>query len=104
MMQHCDKDPKFQEEVLAEMKKHLERKNANASNYAYLIDRVNVNTGKPQVYGTQMKLNQEGSSYEPKIVMELQNLNKRRAEVGLSTIEEYIGVMNSHYKGSLKKN
>lgn len=103
MMQHCDNDPKFQEEVLSEMKKHIERKNANPSNYAYLIDRVNVNTGKPQVYGTQMKLNQEGSSYEPKPVIEPQNLNKRREKVGLSTIEEYIGVMNSHYKGSLSK-
>jgi hypothetical protein len=103
MMQHCDRDPKFQEEVLLEMKKHIERKNANSSNYAYLIDRVNVNTGKSQVYGTQMKLNQEGSSYEPQPVIEPENLNKRRAEVGLGTIEEYIGVMNSHYKGSLKK-
>lgn len=103
MMQHCDKDPKFQEEVLSEMKKHIERKNANPSNYAYLIDRVNVNTGKPQVYGTQMKLNQDRTSYEPKIVIEPENLNKRRAEVGLGTIEEYIGTMNSHYKGSLSK-
>ncbi len=103
MMQHCDKDPKFQEEVLAEMKKHIERKNANSSNYAYLIDRVNVNTGKPQVFGTQMKLNQDRTSYEPKIVIEPENLNKRRAEVGLGTIEEYIGTMNSHYKGSLSK-
>jgi hypothetical protein len=103
MMQHCDKDPKFQEEVLSEMKKHIERKNANPSNYAYLIDRVNVNTGKPQVYGTQMTINKEESSYEPKPVIEPENLNKRREEVGLGTIEEYIGVMNSHYKGSLKK-
>jgi hypothetical protein len=103
MMQHCDRDPKFQEEVLSEMKKHIERKNADPSNYAYLIDRVNVNTGKPQVYGTQMKLNQEGSSYEPKPVVDPENLNKRRAEVGLGTIEEYIGIMNSHYKGSLTK-
>ena len=103
MMQHCDKDPKFQEEVLSEMKKHVERKNANPSNYAYLIDRVNINTGKQQVYGTQMKLNQDRTSYEPKIVIEPENLNKRRSEVGLGTIEEYIGTMNSHYKGSLSK-
>ena len=103
MMQHCDKDPKFQEEVLSEMKKHIERKNANPSNYAYLIDRVNVNTGKPQVYGTQMKLNQDRTSYEPQTVIEPENLNKRRSEVGLGTIEEYIGTMNSRYKGSLSK-
>ncbi len=103
MMQHCDRDPKFQEEVLSEMKKHIERKNANPSNYAYLIDRVNVNTGKEQIYGTQMILNKDQTSYEPKPVIEPENLNKRREEVGLGTIEEYIGIMNSHYKGSLKK-
>lgn len=103
MMQHCDRDPVFQEEVLSEMKKHIERKNANPSNYAYLIDRVSVNTYKPQVYGTQMKLNQNRISYEPQTVIEPENLNKRRAEVGLSTIEEYIGIMNSTYKGSLSK-
>ena len=103
MMQHCDKDPKFQEEVLSEMKKHIERKNADPSNYAYLIDRVNVNTGKPQVYGTQMRLNKDQTSYEPKPVIDSENLNKRRAEVGLGAIEEYIGVMNSHYSGSLSK-
>ena len=103
MMQHCDTDPKFQEEVLAEMKKHIERKNANPSNYAYLIDRVNVNTNKPQIYGTQMKLNHDQTSYEPKPVIDPENLNKRRAEVGLGTIEEYIETMNSYYKGSLTK-
>jgi hypothetical protein len=102
MMQHCDGDPKFQEEVLSEMKKHIERKNASSSNYAYLIDRVNVNTGKPQVYGTQMKVNNDRSSYEPQSVIDPENLNKRRAEVGLNTIEEYIETMNSLYKGSLK--
>jgi hypothetical protein len=103
MMQHCDRDPKFQEEVLSEMKKHIERKNANPSNYAYLIDRVNVNTNKIQVYGTQMTLNKDKTSYEPKPVIDPENLNKRRAEVGLGTIEEYIETMNSHYKGSLTK-
>lgn len=102
MMQHCDRDPKFQEEVLTDMKKHLERKNASSSNYAYLIDRVNVNTGKLQIYGTQMRLNNDQSSYEPKSVTDPDNLNKRRGQVGLDTIEEYIETMNSHYKGSLK--
>jgi hypothetical protein len=102
MMQHCDGDPKFQEEVLSEMKKHIDRKNASSSNYAYLIDRVNINTYKPQVYGTQMKVNNDRSSYEPQSVIDPENLNKRRAEVGLNTIEEYIETMNSVYKGSLK--
>ena len=103
MMQHCDTDAKFQEEVLSEMKKHMERKNANPSNYAYLVDRVKVNTNKLQIYGTQMILNKDQTSYEPKPVIDPENLNKRRESVGLGTIEEYIGIMNSHYRGSLSK-
>jgi tetratricopeptide (TPR) repeat protein len=103
LIQHGDKDPKFQEEVLSEMKKHIERKNANGTDYAYLIDRVNVNMGKPQIYGTQMRRNKETGITTPIDLFEPEKVNKRRAEVGLGTIEEYIGVMNSHYKGSLKK-
>ena len=81
----------------------MERKNANPSNYAYLVDRVKVNTNKLQIYGTQMILNKDQTSYEPKPVIDPENLNKRRESVGLGTIEEYIGIMNSHYRGSLSK-
>jgi hypothetical protein len=55
------------------------------------------------VYGTQLKINEKGTSYEPKTVIDPPNLNKRRAEVGLGTIEEAILVMNRHFATSLKK-
>jgi hypothetical protein len=44
-----------------------------------------------------------GYSYEPKPVIDVQNLNKRRAEVGLATIEEAVMLMNRHFAASLKK-
>jgi hypothetical protein len=98
LIQHSDKDPKFQEAVLSEMKKHVERKNANGTDYAYLIDRVNLNTGKQQIYGTQMRRSNETGVLAPHNLFEPENFNKRRAEVGLDTIEEYIETLN-RYRG-----
>lgn len=103
MVQRFDDDATFQQEVLVEMKKHIDKINANPMEFAYLTDRVNLNQGKPQVYGTQLKINEKGTSYEPKTVIDPPNLNKRRAEVGLGTIEEAILGMNRNFATSLKK-
>jgi hypothetical protein len=59
LMQHQDKHPKFQQTVLEKME--MEKGKFSPTNYAYLVDRVNVNTGKLQVYGTQMILNAAGT-------------------------------------------
>ena len=103
MVQRMDTDSTFQQEVLVDMKKNSDKVNANPIEFAYLTDRVNLNQAKPQVYGTQLKINEKGTSYEPKTVIDLKNLNKRRAEIGLGTIEEAISIMNSHFSTSLKK-
>ena len=103
LVQHFDSDSAFQQQVLVEMKKNIDKINASPTEFAYLTDRVNLNQKKLQVYGTQLQLNEKGSSYEPKPVIDVQNLNKRRAEVGLATIEEAVMLMNRHFAVSLKK-
>lgn len=103
MVQRFDSDSTFQQLVLVEMKKQIEKTNANPSEFAHLTDRFNLNHRKFQVYGTQLKLNEKGTTFEPKLVINPQNLNKRRAEVGLGTIEEAILIMNGHYSANLKK-
>lgn len=54
MVQHCDKWPEFQQKILNAMKPEVLKKNADAKDFAYLTDRVNINTGKKQIYGTQL--------------------------------------------------
>lgn len=103
MVQRMDIDSTFQQEVLMVMRKQIEKINASPIEFAYLTDRVNLNQGKPQVYGTQLKINEKGTSYEPKTVIDPENLNKRRAEIGLGTIEEAVSIMNGHFATSLKK-
>lgn len=103
LVQHQDLKVDFQEKVLTLMKTEVERNNASASDYAYLIDRVAVNQGKKQTFGTQMMLNPDSTSYIPKPVIDPENLNKRRLEIGLPSIEFYIDVMNKRYFGTLKE-
>lgn len=103
LVQHQDRHVDFQLAVLEDMKIEAEKENASYTNYAYLIDRVKVNQGEPQVYGTQMILNETGTSYMTKPVIDRENLDKRRAEAGLPPIESYIKIMNERFIGNLKK-
>lgn len=103
LVQHQDKHPTFQLQVLDKMKSHAENGNMNFFDYTYLVDRVKVNTGQLQVYGTQMTFNADSSSYIPKPVIDSEHLNERRKQAGLPTIEEYIEIMNDRYFGTLKK-
>jgi len=103
LVQHQDAHPDFQDSVLTQMKIEVDANKASGSNYAYLVDRVKVNTGQLQVYGTQMELNEEETSYIPKKVIDPDKLNERRLSIGLDSIESYIGYMNQVYSGTLKK-
>ena len=51
---------------------------------AMMKDRTLLNDGEPQIYGTQIIDGELGELFEPEYV------NKRRAEVGLGPIEEYL--------------
>ena len=39
------------------MKIEIDKRNAEPSNYGLLVDRVQLNIGEPQVYGTQVIYN-----------------------------------------------
>jgi hypothetical protein len=86
LVQHMDDDVAYQEESLALMKDLLPDE-VDRGNYAYLVDRVRVNEGGLQVYGSQGACN--GKSWEPKPMEDPENLEKRRAEMGLPSREDY---------------
>jgi hypothetical protein len=92
MVQHSDKDIDFQSRVLEKLKIEVESKNADGSNYGLLTDRVKINKGEKQIYGTQVTYTDEGQAY-PKPLLDSANVNKRRAEVGLEPIEQYLNMM-----------
>lgn len=99
MVQHSDHDPEFQERVLEKMKVQVEKNNADPVDYGYLVDRVKLNTGKQQVYGTQVDYNFEISQAYAKNLMDSVNVNNRRAAIGLEPLEVYLNDMSqSHFQ------
>lgn len=84
LVQHADDHPGFQAEVLERMEAYLDNGGVRARDYAYLFDRVAVNTGQLQRYGTQpaSQCNDDGSlDLQP--VEDIETLDERRAAMGL---------------------
>jgi hypothetical protein len=97
MVQHCDKNVGFQKEVLKKMKAELPKRNADPKNFAYLTDRVLLNTSQKQVYGTQLTYDIDSCQAIPKPLMDSLNVNKRRTEIGLEPIESYLNLMSQFH-------
>lgn len=99
MVQHSDHSPNFQKEVLEKMKIEVDKGNAIPSNYGLLIDRVNLNTGEKQIYGTQVTYNIETGQAYPKPLKDSLKVNERRKSIGLEPIEEYLnGMTEMHFE------
>ncbi|MEM6470396.1 MAG: DUF6624 domain-containing protein [Planctomycetota bacterium] len=94
LVQHADLDPAFQKECLRLMTA-MPKGEVAAVDIAYLTDRTLVADGKLQRYGTQCSGINGKTVVNP--VEDPVNLNKRRNELGLGTIEEYLETIQSAY-------
>lgn len=86
--QHADFDVAFQERVVNLMTEQVAQGLADATELAYLTDRVAVNLGQPQRYGTQVRC----AGGEPRPATPLadeSSLPERRRAVGLGTLDQY---------------
>ncbi|RYZ21194.1 MAG: hypothetical protein EOO16_13970 [Chitinophagaceae bacterium] len=102
LIQHADGDPALQRRALHLLREQYQRQNLSGRYYAYLQDRVLVNAGEPQWYGTQLVLNRDSSSFEPRPVADPAKINERRAALGLGTIEAYVELMNKKHREFLR--
>jgi len=88
VIQHSDQQT--QEKYLPMMREAVKNGNASASGLALLEDRVALKQGKKQIYGSQIGTdNKTGISF----VQDLEdpdNVDKRRAEVGLQPLADYV--------------
>ena len=94
MAQHCDKDVPFQQQVLKAIESELTKHNADPKNYAYLTDRVLLNTTHKQLYGTQVTYNTESCQAIPKPMRDSLSVNIRRKTIGLEPIETYLNLLS----------
>ncbi|QEH44147.1 hypothetical protein FW415_21295 [Chitinophaga sp. XS-30] len=97
MVQHSDNNPEFQEDVLGKMKIEVDKENADPGNYGLLVDRVMLNKGGKQVYGTQVTYNMETGQAYAKSLEDSLNVNERRASIGLEPLEVYLNAMTERH-------
>lgn len=88
LVQHASHS--LQKELLPLVKKKFKAGILPGPNYALFLDRVLVEDGKPQVYGLKAKPFAEWNG-EPLLypIADEANVDKRRTEVGLSSLAEY---------------
>jgi hypothetical protein len=101
IVQHCDKYPAFQKKVLNAMEKEVKKHNANPNNYAYLYDRVKVNAGEKQLFGTQVTYEVATTGRAiPKIgLIDSANVDKLRKDYNLDPLKDYLNMMTTmHYE------
>lgn len=90
IVQHADLEPEVQERGLELLRAAVAAGDASPGDLAYLEDRVRVATGRPQRYGTQWETDVAGSLVPRTPIEDPSTVDRRRADAGLATIEEYL--------------
>jgi len=90
VIQHSDIETQLK--YLPMMREAVKEGNARGSSLALLEDRVALRQGERQIYGSQIGRDQETGEYFVLPLIDPENVDKRRAEVGLGTISEYVAI------------
>jgi hypothetical protein len=88
VVQHAELD--YQKKYLPLIKEAVAQKEARHSDLAMLEDRILIREGKKQVYGTQARLNQKTELMELYPIEDEENVDARRASVGLEPLAQYL--------------
>lgn len=76
------------------MREAVKKGNAKASSLALLEDRVALKQGKRQIYGSQISWNMQTDVSFVAPLEDPDNVDRRRAEVGLPSLQSYLAEMD----------
>lgn len=94
IVQHSP-DTTFQAQVLPLLEKAYAAGEAQGQQVALLTDRVAVQRGKPQVYGTQASVVNGRFKLNP--IADSANVDARRAKLGMPPVAAYMRILDSLY-------
>jgi hypothetical protein len=92
VIQHADS--LTQHQYLPLMREAVKKCNARASSLALLEDRVALQEGKKQIYRSQMRRAPESGEWFVEPLADPDNVDERRAEVGLGKLADYLKQWN----------
>lgn len=88
VIQHSDLET--QKKYLPMMKEAVAKGNADPGSLALLIDRIEIREGRKQIYGSQIGTNPNNKTQYVLPLIDPDNVDKRRTEVGLGSISDYV--------------
>ena len=94
VIQHSDLET--QEKYLPMFKEAVKSGNAKADQLATMVDRVALGRGEKQIYGTQFEKDQETGEFYALPLVDPDNVDKRRTEVGLLPLQEFFSIVKEH--------
>ena len=99
-----DRLPAFQQQVQQLMAQETKKKSMDDVFFATLTDIVELRAGRPQVYGTQLAYQSDSDKMvvqEP--LLEPEKVNKRRKELGLEPLEDYLNKHKEKHQPKTKR-
>nr|WP_315147783.1 DUF6624 domain-containing protein [uncultured Flavobacterium sp.] len=96
-IQHADNDIKFQQEMLKELAKEIDKNNAEKSNYAMLEDRIAINLNQKQRFGSQVTYNKAGQAIPKNGLIDSLNVDNLRINYNLPPFKEYYNSLTTNH-------
>ena len=88
-LQHSNK--KIRKKYFSQIERAVENGDLSKQQYALMKDRMLMDEGKPQIYGSQIK---NGKLYK---LENPETVNERRKKMGMGTIEDYLKYFNIQF-------
>ncbi len=95
LLQHATGDPQFMASSVPLLEAAVARGDVRADEYALLFDRVAVEAGRPQRFGTQAQ--RVGGRMVFHRIDDSAHVDDRRAKMGLMPLMQYVRLMDSLY-------
>jgi len=101
IIQHAEL--RYQQKYIPLFHKAVKNGDLDMKILALMLDRVENRKGRPQIYGTQIEENQKTGKLAFTPIVDERKVNKRRAHIGLPTIESYAEQFDIEYKYEKQK-
>jgi hypothetical protein len=102
--QHADLDTSFQHLCLRHIQLAFYHEEINSADYAYIIDRVRVNSNRQQIFGTQFLTISEKGKMKLKLkpVAAVRYVDLRRRILGLPPVDQYLSSSTERIIGQMR--
>lgn len=95
---HAKADIEFMRQCVELMRAAVEKNEASVADYAHLYDKVRVEQGQPQYYGTQLRPT-SGGRLIPEPIEDEANVDRRRQSIGLPSMKDMEKLLQGEFRG-----